>query len=437
MKTDVVLESGLPCAIPTERLILAALLNGGADYRDVSACLDASDLALEAHRRIYSHIGILSDAGRPVDGATVAQSLSQSGQLESVGGVSYLIDLDWIPGIAVDDYIRTVRDKSLLRKTIYIADAIRTEATLGFGESSEILGRAEKMLAELGMSVAQPEDFRQPGAIIRAAGGLDTYLNRGQVSGVPTGFPRLDEMTAGIRPGQLWIIAASTSGGKSTFARQLSYNAALSGYPGALITLEMSSDEVTDGLICLAGGINTQIIRRGMAFERDKTRSAAAAVADLPIYIHDQAGLKIPKLHAILRKLKAEKGITYAIVDYLQLMSPTGRFGTRTEEIGHLTRGLKLIAQDLKIGVIALSQTSTDRKAQGTLQARPQLRDLRESGSIEQDANAVFFLWAEWQTVPMDIYPTELIIAKQRNGPTGMIPFGFRKSTGTFIEFEG
>jgi replicative DNA helicase len=436
LKPDSLDTRGLPEAIETERLVLSALLKNTLDYRDCRAVLDPSDFALEAHRIIYRHLGELCDAGMGLDTCTIGERLHAAGELQSTGGLSYIVDLDRnYPSISrCDDHIRIVRDKSILRRTIQIADSIRTDAILQRQDASELLGRAERMLADLGMQAARSSEFQQPGEVIRAAGGLDSYLNRGVQLGVPSGFPGLDEMTCGLRPGQLWVLAAGTGVGKSTFARCMTLNAARANFPGAFITLEMTSDEVTDGLICAAGGINTQVIRRGVSFERDRTRAAAHEIADLPIYIRDAPGATIPKLYGELRKLKSEKGILWAVVDYLQLMTPVGRFGTRTEEVGHLTRGLKLIAADLKIGVMALSQINREA---GKVARKPVLSDLRESGSIEQDANLVMFLHSEWQAHKMEIYPTELIIAKQRGGSVGMKMFGFRKSTGSFIEMEG
>lgn len=432
---DPVDHRGMPASIETERLILAAILKDTLDFRDCRAVLNPEDWAVEAHRIIYRHMEVLSGAGSGIDYATLGESLKTARELEAVGGFSYIVDLDQhMPGLPrLDDYIRIVKNKSTLRKVVITADAIRNDAILERGDSSELLGRAERMIADLGMSQPRSSEFHTPGEVIRARGGLDSYLNRGRSFGVTTGFPRLDSETCGIRPGQLWILAASTSGGKSTFARNLGRHAAVNGHPGAFITLEMTEDEVTDGLICQEGDINSQVIRRGLAFERDKTRKASHDVADLPFYICDQGGATIPKLHGDLRRMKADQGIEWAVIDYLQLMTPVGRFGTRAEEIGHLSRGLKLIAQDLKIGIMALSQLTREPTKN---KRRPELSDLRESGSIENDANVVIFLYSEWQATPMEVYPTELIIAKQRGGPIGSIQFGFRKSSGTFIEYS-
>lgn len=426
---------GLPQSVETERLILAAILKDTLNYRDCAAVLNASDFSLEAHRAIYRHMAVLTYAGMEIDSATVSQSLLSSHELQNVGGMSYVIDLDRdMPGLPrLDDYIRIVRDKSILRKTIHIADSIRNEAILGHGDASELLGRAERMLSDLGTEANRDEESQTFGEIVRSAGGLNEFLKRDHSYGVMTGYAEFDSMTCGMRPGQLWIIGADTSGGKSTLARNIGFNAAARGNPGTLISLEMSKVEIAEGMLCHAAQVDAQIIRRGLMAERGRIHQMAGEIADLPLHVREEGGLTIPKLHGILRRMKQEKGIKYAIIDYLQLMTATGKHGTRAEEVGSLSRGLKLIAQDLQLCLVALSQTTTQRRANGK-SVRPELTDLRESGSIEQDANLVAFIYSEWQAMPMEWYPAEVIIAKQRGGPKGSIPFIWNKSTGTFTE---
>jgi len=430
-KTDPVDLRGLPQSLNSERMILGAILNGSLDYYSCSAILRGDDFVLEAHRRIYASIGELSEGGAGIDYATVGQKLFDRGALESVGGMAYLVDLDNnTPRLAqFDEYLRTVKDKSILRKTVMVADAIRSQVILEHGEPGVLLARAEEMLVQLGMEVASSSEFQTPKDVIMAAGSLQSYLSRRRDFGVPTGFDHLDRMTCGMRPGQLWVLAAFTSGGKSTFARNIALNAARAGHACGFITLEMGADEVTDGLICAAGGIDSQVIRRGLDVDRGRVRAAAMVITELPIYIRS-SGCTIPQIHCSLRKLKAERDIRFAVVDYLQLITPTGRFDNRTNEVSHISRGLKNIAVDLDIPLVALSQF----KRVGNVPRRPELSDLRESGSIEQDANVVIFLYSERIDSEMEVYPTDVIVAKQRNGPIGSIPFGFNKRHGIFRE---
>lgn len=435
VKSDPLDMRGLPQSVETERLILAAILKDTLDYRDCAAVLNTSDFALEAHRIIFRHMGELADASSGIDTTTVLQALRKAQELDAVGGISYVIDLDaGMPGLPrLDDYIRIVRDKSILRRTVYIADQIRNDAILERSDASELLGKAERMLSDLGTEAARDTEFENVGEIIRSAGGLDGFLRRDTSAGVMTGFPEFDSMTCGMRGGQLWIVGADTGGGKSTFARNIGFNASVKGHAGVLVALEMSKQEIAEGLIGHAAQIDTQILRRGISIERDKIRRATNHLAELPFYVRDEGSATIPKLHGLLRRMKQEMGIKYAIVDYLQLMTPTGKHGTRSEEVGSLSRGLKLIAQDLKLCMVALSQTTTQRRANGK-SVRPELTDLRESGSLEQDADLVAFIFSEWQAAQMEWYPAEVILAKQRGGPKGRIEFLWNKSTGSFRE---
>lgn len=433
-KPDDKYERSLPCDEATERFILGSVLLDDSHFVAVCASLSAADFSLEKHRRIFAAMTALGGRGERIDRVTTATELQRSGQLESIDGISYLISLDdGLPQLThIDSYLKIVRDKSILRKTIHIADGIRDRAMAGGEFATELLGNAESMLAQLGVEASDSSEFLNPGEVIRRAGSLQKYLERGVEFGVPAGFPGLDRMTCGMRPGQLWIVGGYTSSGKSTLARNMAKNAAAHNYPGAFVTLEMQSEEVTDGLICAQGEIDSQVIRRGLDFERSRTRQAAVIVSDLPIYIRDRGTCTLPQLHAGLRKLQSERGITWAIIDYLQLMSGTGRSENRTQEVSQFSRGLKQIASDLKIPIVALSQL----KRTGDVPRRPQLSDLRESGTIEQDANVVLLLYSEKIDVDMEVYPTELIVAKQRGGPTGVIQLGFNKAHGIFREFE-
>lgn len=424
-------QTGLPANIDAERFLIGSVLLDGERFSELAMTLELDDFSLESHRRIWNAMLALTDRGRFVDRVTVAEELIGLKQLDSVGGMTYLVTLDdqmpHIPNLG--GYCSILREKKLLRDVIRMARQLEESALLGTQDASELLGRADAMVRALGIKSEPSSAFLGPSDVIRQAGGLQAYMERGKGFGIPTGFPRLDEMTGGIRPGHLWVIAANTAGGKSTLASQISQFAAGAGFPGAFVSLEMPSEEVTDGLICRAGQINTQAIRRG--YDRQAVRAAAEMVAELPLYIYDRPGVTIPKLHAELRRLKAEKDIRFSVVDYLQLMQTVGKFGSRADEIGSLSRGLKLIAMDLGIGVVAISQL---RRPEMGKPRRPELSDLKESSSIEQDANLVVMLWTEFQTSPMQDYPTELHVKKQRGGPVGMIPMLWRKSTGTFME---
>jgi replicative DNA helicase len=434
--------AGLPESLFSEQLIFGAILKHSVDFWEVRSALTDTDFSIEKHRIIWRTLCEMHDAGRGIDRVTLAQSLHDNRELEACDGLTYLVSLDdGMPGLpVVDQYIRIVRDKSIMRRVIAISDKLRSDAILGNADSpSELLVRAEKMLMDLGMEASSTKTFSTPGEVIRKYGSLQSYLERGKdpSAGVPLGFPGLDALTCGMRKKQLWILSAITGGGKSTFARNIALNAGRHGIPGAFITLEMTEEEITDCFICAEGEIDLQVIRRGVMRDRAKLSAAAHRVDSMPIYIRDKSGCTLDQLHGELRKLKAEKDIQYAIVDYLQLISSGGRYESRNVEVGAISRGLKLIATDIDIPVMALSQIRRLDTAGADKNPKPKLHDLRDSGSIENDANVVIFLWSEFlnSEVPMTVVPTDVIVAKQRGGPIGKRPFGFEKSTGIFREF--
>lgn len=435
--SDPVDFKGMPQSLESERMILGVIFNRSLDFSEARAVLDASDFALSRHRTIYSAMEGMQGAGIKIDAATVHETLKTAGAIEACGGLSYLIDLDNdTPRLPqVDQYLKTVKNKSLLRKTVIAADSIRNRAILEQGDPEELLGQAQAMLVQLGIEASSDEEYSTPGDVIRKAGSLQKYLDGSRAWGIRTGFDSLDRMTHGMKPGHLWIIGGYTGTGKSTLARNIALRASLSGNAGAFITLEMGEAEVTDGWICAKGGIDSQILRANIEGEISRIREASSIVSDLPLYIRDRPSCTLPQLHGGLRKLKAEKGIKYAVIDYLQLIDGSSKQGNRTEEVSRISRGLKVLAGQLGICIVALSQLKRPPDVGGKAR-RPQLSDLRESGSIEQDANMVALIYSEQMDADIDLYPTELIIAKQRGGPTGLISFGFHKAHGIFREIE-
>lgn len=431
-----VLETrGLPANLDAERFVLGSVMLDGNRYHELALSVEVDDFSLDRNRQIWAAMVGLAGRGVSIDMVTVADEFRKRGELASIGGMDYLLGLDegMVSVANLADWCNVLREKRLLRQVISLARGIEDAAILGADSALELIGKADVMVRALGMQTARSGAFLTPSEIIREAGGLQAYLTQEKIAGIPTGFPKLDEMTGGLKPGQLWVIAAETGAGKTTFATHLLQNMAEFGYPGSISSLEMTSQEVTDGLICRAGAINTQGLRKW--HDRQAVSVAANAVAALPIHILDRPGLTVPKLSHELRRLRAEYGCCVAVVDYIQLMQPVGNFGSRAEAVASLTRGLKLIAMELGIGIIALSQLK--RQENATSKRRPELSDLKESSSIEQDANVVLMLWGEYQPQMMRRYPWEILIRKQRGGPVGMIPYLWEKSTGTFIECEG
>ena len=426
---------GLPANTDAERFVLGSLLLDGDRWPELDLSLDSADFSLVPNQCIWRASAELAKQGIRIDRVTVAEQLKREGQLEQVGGVSYLIDLDSdMPHVpSLEGYCTILRECRIRRDAVCLFRSMEERVILGADSATDLLGRAETMVRALGMQTVRSEAFLSTVDIIQAAGGVEQYLAPEKNLGIPTGFEALDEMTGGMSPGEFWVIAAETGGGKSTFASHIAQNMARAGFPGVIASLEMTAKEVTDGLICRAGSINTQSLRRGG--DMRQIRWAAGQVSTLPLYILDRPGLTLPKLHAELRRMRAERGITFAVVDYIQLMQIVGRYARRDLEIGSLTRGLKLMAMELNIGIIGISQLS--RPADKVLKRRPELADLKESSSIEQDANAVLMLWGEYQPEKMRYYPWGLLIRKRRGGPVGMIPMLWEKATGTFLEAKG
>lgn len=420
---------GLPGNIQAERFVLGAVMLDGDRFTELA--LDPEDFTLRSHQLIWRGCMAVSESGRAIDRLTVAEALKAAGELEAVGGLSALVSLDdGMPHIPnVEGYFSILRDKRLFRDLITASRRIEEMAAIGAQRPQDVLTAALASIGAIGGTANGAGGFLSAAEIISASGGLQKYLDGQQVTGIQTGFPRFDALTGGIGPGELWVVAAETGGGKSTWVSQVMQQVATAGVPVAIASLEMTNREVLDGMICRNGEINTRHMRILRA--RFAAASAAREVAQLPIHFCDMSALTIPRLMASLRKLKADHGVGLLMVDYLQLMPTVGRFGTRAEAVASLTRGLKLGAMEMGIGIVAISQLSRGEK---NVRRRPVLSDLKESSSIEQDANLVAFLHGQWQETEMDWYPWEVVVAKRRGGPVGTIANEWRKETGTFRE---
>jgi replicative DNA helicase len=439
MKTQAYLqpieERGLPSNPEAERFILGSMLLDSVGF--VPAVVDTlkeADFTTEAHRLIFRRTTeLFLDAGK-ADRVTVAHVLREHGELEAVGGLSYLCDLDTgLPRLPnLDGYLRIVREASLKRRAIVAHEKAIGELMLGQGDAAELLARAETSLLEVSREAGEDGEFQTPEEIILAAGGIDGYTRRRRADGVPTHIPTLNALTRGLQAGSLNILAARTSRGKTAFALNVAHHVA-SRTGGAVVffSQEMNKQEMTDRLVCLAGGISFAEFNDSLDVAR--VRTAFNAAAALPIHIRD-ASATVPAIHGKVRRLMAKHRVALVIVDYLQLLTPAGRFENRTQEVSAMSRGLKLVAQELGIPFLVLSQL---KRFDGNRE--PELSDLKESGSIEQDANIVMFLHSDREFVDLDRQvPVEmrLILAKQRNGPVGRIEVRFELLTGRFREIE-
>ncbi len=438
---DPAFERGLPSNVYAERMVLGSVLLNDLAFVAVASALGADDFSIEKHRKIFQRMLDLHTREDKIDRVTLANELMRHGELESVDGLSYLVSLDeGLPELYnLESYVQIVKDKSLLRQVIFASQELMHRCYLGEDTPSDVINAAQNTLLRL--SEAQSKDDLKSAAQVfdESEGGVQGFLDPGRrAHGTSTGFLRLDEMTGGLRGGELVIIAARPAMGKTALALNIALHVATSRNPKAVavFSLEMSKESLMTRLICSKARVNQQRFRVGHLDKEERTRltMAASDLFDAPLYIDDTSSTTIMELNAKLRKLRNQLQTTgmplgMVVVDYLQLM-PTpnlGRNSNRTLEVGALSRGMKLMAKDLDVPFIVLSQLSRAPE-QRIGDHRPQLSDLRESGSIEQDADMVAFIFRPevYQKDRDDIRgQAELILAKQRNGPTGKVPLVF------------
>jgi replicative DNA helicase len=456
--TREMLIQSMPANVEAERSILGAILLDNHSYNEAAERLKPEDFLLESHRRIYARMVDLAEVSKPIDMITLVEALERRKELEGVGDVGYVSSLlDGVPDRpSIAHYINIVRDKSLLRGLIHAANATIARAADQADEPDDVLNDAEAAILQLSEKrigrgfLGVPEIIREKHA--SADEYLDSFLKRGQrITGLATYYADLDEKTSGLQPSDLIIIAGRPSMGKTAFAMNIAENAAFQGNKVVgVFSLEMSRDALLQRLLCSAALIDSHKFRTGSLWKDDitKLRDAMARLIDAPIFIDDTPGIALSEMRAKARRLKQSQGkLDLLIVDYLQLMSGGGkRYENRTQEVSAISRGLKGLAKELSVPVIALSQLSRAPESRGG-DHRPQLADLRESGSIEQDADVVAFIFREevYKQDDPDLQgKAELIIAKQRNGPTGKVKLAFIKNSTRFeslmeggIEQEG
>jgi replicative DNA helicase len=393
----------------------------------------------EAHRRLYRSMVRLFERGDVIDVITLSEDLKKTGELDAAGGLPYLAELlDAVPTAAnIEYHAKIVREKALLRHLIEAASTIiRDVYDQGERSVEEVLDEAEQRV----FRVAQSHDRGGFLWIKEILWPTFEHIERLQesksgITGVPTGFPDLDRLTSGFQRGDLCIVAGRPSMGKTSWVLNVAQSAAIEhNVPVAIFSLEMSKEQLVQRFLCAEGRVDSQRLRRGALTDEEYKRLAAAAghLNTAPVWIDDSPGNTVLEMRAKARRLKAETEIGLLVIDYMQLMSGHGRAENRVQEVSEISRGLKALARELDVPVIALSQLS--RAPEQRTDRRPQLSDLRESGSIEQDADLVMFLYRpEYYYGPVDKDgnslegKSELVIAKQRNGPTGTVELYFHK----------
>jgi replicative DNA helicase len=435
--SDTILDKGLPCNLDAERFVLGSILLDDFMFVQVAGDLRPEDFFHEKHRVLFNRMTELHERGEKIDRITVYNELLKHNEAESCGGLGYLVSLDdGLPRVSnIDAYVRIVRDKSLLRRMIFSSQKLIDRCMLGQDEPQEILGGAEEALLKIS-DVGIKATLSSPREIIDGyEGGLNALLNPStRIKGIGTGLVKLDEITGGLHAGELFILAARPSMGKTAMALNIAQHVATGKDPKpvAVFSLEMTKESLLTRMLCAAARVDGQKFRAGYLNrdERDRLSSAATVLSAAPLFIDDTSGANLMDVHAKLRRLKAEqRGLGLVVIDYLQLMSGRGRFENRNQEISALSRGLKMLAKELECPMMVLSQLSRAPEIrQGD--RRPQLSDLRDSGSIEQDADLVGFIFREEVYKPerQDLRGVaELIMAKQRNGPTGVVKLVFLK----------
>ena len=434
MASDTTLERPLPQNLEAERSILGAVLLDNHALNAAVQVLRSEDFFLSQHRHIFERMVQLSEKQQAIDTITLMEDLARRGELEAAGGVAYLSQLaDGLPRVTnVDHYARIVKEKSILRGLIHSTAAIQEQAFASGEDADVILDRAESKIFQLAEDRVKAGLIGVKDLVKDGFERLEKIFSEGRrITGLATGYAGLDNETAGLQPSELIILAARPSMGKTALALNIAENVGLrQREPVAIFSLEMSKESLLLRLLASEARVDAHKFRTGHMSRDDwgKVTSALANLGEAPIWIDDSASSTVLEMGAKARRLKRDRGLSLMIVDYLQLVVPTGsgRQTNRQEEVSSMSRALKGLAKELKVPIVVLSQLT---RAPEREERKPQLADLRESGAIEQDADVVLFInrpnFYKTDLPEEDRAKAELIIAKQRNGPTGTLNFVF------------
>lgn len=442
-ETDLSSHKLPPQNLEAEQSVLGGILIENYVINKVIEVLEPNDFYRESHRKIYKALLNLSERDEPADLITLTNELKNQGHLDFVGGASYIASLiDSVPTAAnIEYYAKIVKEKSILRKLIQTSTEIITQSYEDRGDVESFLDEAERAIFDISENRVRPSFYSIKEVVKDSFKILERlYEKKELVTGIPSGFKELDRMTAGFQPSDLIIVAGRPSMGKTAFCLNLAQFAAIQKkIPIAIFSLEMSKEQLGIRMLCSEAHVEGTKLRSGFLSESDWPRLTIAAgnLSDAPIYIDDTAALTVLELRAKARRLKTEHGgLGMVIIDYLQLMKGRTRVESRQQEISEISRSLKALAKELNIPVIAVSQLS--RKTEERTGNRPQLSDLRESGAIEQDADLILFIYRDEVYNRSEDNPNkgkaEIIIGKQRNGPTGKIDLAFLDKFTTFKE---
>jgi replicative DNA helicase len=431
-------ERTLPHNLEAEKSVLGAILIHNDAFNAAAEVIDAGDFFRDAHKRIFDRMVAMNERGGAIDFVTLKEELSRVGELEEVGGPAYIASLaDGVPRSAnVEYYARIVKEKSTLRSLIHSANKILTEAYEAEEEPDMLLDSAERAIFAIAEDRIRAGFVPLRDLVQNSFSTIEKLqLHKGLVTGVPTGFVDLDEMTSGLQPSDLVLVAARPSMGKTSFVLNIAQHVGTStDMTVGFFSLEMSKEQLFMRMLTSEARIDAHRFRSGYLSEKDYGRlsHSLGTLAEARVYIDDSASIGVLEMRAKARRLKAEHGLHLLIIDYIQLMQGRGRFENRQAELASISRSLKGLAKELNVPIVALSQLS--RAPETRSDHRPQLSDLRESGALEQDADVVLFIYREEQYRDADGNPNqdaegtaEIIIGKQRNGPVGVTRLAFIK----------
>jgi replicative DNA helicase len=432
----------LPHNLEAEKSVLGAILIQNEAFNSAAELIDAKDFYRDAHRRIFDKMVALNERGLAIDFVTLKEELARTGELDEVGGPAYVAALvDGVPRSAnVGYYARIVKEKATLRNLIHSASRIVTTAYEAEQDPDLLLDEAERSIFEIAEGRVRP-GFVAVRDLVQGSFATIEKLqqHKGAVTGVPTGFADLDALTSGLQPGDLVLIAARPSMGKTSLVLNIAAHVGCrAGLTAGVFSLEMAKEQLFLRLLTAEARIDAHRFRSGFLNDKDYDRIShtLGVLSEARIYIDDTPSIGVLEMRAKARRLMAEHGLHLLIIDYIQLMQGRGRFDNRTQELGAISRSLKILAKELNIPIVALSQLS--RAPEARTDGRPQLSDLRESGALEQDADVVILIYREEVYKPNDENQgvAQLIVAKQRNGPTDTVKVAFLKEYTRFEDLD-
>jgi replicative DNA helicase len=441
-ETDLSSHKLPPQNIEAEQSVLGGVLIENEAVHKVMEILTAEDFYRDAHRKIYDALMDLAERDEPADLITLTNELRKKEHLDSVGGASYVTSLidSVVTAANIEYYAKIVKEKAILRKLIDTSTEIITHSYEDRSDVESLLDEAERAIFEISENRVKPSFYSIRDIVKQSFKTIERlYEKKELVTGVPSGYRELDQRTAGFQPSDLIIVAGRPSMGKTAFCLNVAQYAAIEKRtPVGIFSLEMSKEQIVIRMLCSEAQVEGTRLRTGFLSESDWPRLtlAAGTLSDAPIFIDDAAALSVLELRAKARRLNAEHGLGMIMIDYLQLMRGRAKVESRQQEISEISRSLKALAKELNVPVIAVSQLS--RRTEERQGMRPQLSDLRESGAIEQDADVILFIYRDEVYNRSEDNPNrgkaEIIIGKQRNGPTGKIELAYLDKFTTFKE---